>query len=76
MVTYAVGACEVVIKLKRSMKTILNIVIGIFLVLLLAGGIWLVARAPQGENIDLAFTAYGGTHPSKCGGCSEASWSL
>lgn len=35
------------------MKTILNIIIGILVGLFLAGGIWLVARAPQGETIVL-----------------------
>jgi competence protein ComEA len=35
------------------MKTILNIVIGILVGLLLAGGIWIGMRSPQGESIEL-----------------------
>jgi competence protein ComEA len=35
------------------MKTILYIVIGFLLGLLLAGGVWLAARAPQGESVEL-----------------------
>jgi len=35
------------------MKTILYIFIGILLGLLLAGGIWIAARAPEGESIQL-----------------------
>ncbi len=35
------------------MKTILYIVIGVLLGLLLAGGVWLAARAPQGESVEL-----------------------
>lgn len=35
------------------MKTILYIVIGLLLGLLLAGGVWLAARAPQGESVEL-----------------------
>jgi competence protein ComEA len=35
------------------MKTILYIVIGVLLGLLLAGGVWLAARAPQGEGVEL-----------------------
>lgn len=35
------------------MKSILNILIGILLGLLLAGGIWLGARPPQGESVEL-----------------------
>ena len=35
------------------MKTVLYIVVGILLGLLLAGGIWLAARAPQGESVEL-----------------------
>jgi competence protein ComEA len=35
------------------MKTILNIVIGILIGLLLAGGIWVVSRSPKGETIVL-----------------------
>ena len=35
------------------MKTILYIVVGILLGLLLAGGVWLSARAPQGEGVEL-----------------------
>ena len=35
------------------MKTILNIVIGILIGLLLAGGIWTVSRSPKGETIVL-----------------------
>jgi len=35
------------------MKTILNIFIGILLGLLLAGGIWLAARGPEGESVQL-----------------------
>ena len=33
------------------MKTVLNIVIGILVGLFLAGGIWVVARAPRGESV-------------------------
>jgi competence protein ComEA len=33
------------------MKTVLNIVIGILVGLSLAGGIWVVARAPRGESV-------------------------
>lgn len=35
------------------MKTILYIFLGILLGLLLAGGIWLTARPPQGESVEL-----------------------
>ena len=35
------------------MKTILNIVIGFLMGLLVAGGVWLAARAPQGESVEL-----------------------
>lgn len=35
------------------MKKILHIVIGVLLVLLLAGGLWLIARIPQGESVTL-----------------------
>jgi competence protein ComEA len=35
------------------MKTILNIVIGILVGLFLAGGIWVVTRAPRGETVVL-----------------------
>jgi competence protein ComEA len=35
------------------MKTVLYIVIGILLGLLLAGGIWVAARAPEGESVQL-----------------------
>lgn len=35
------------------MKTILNILIGVLLGLLMAGGVWLAARAPQGESVEL-----------------------
>ncbi len=35
------------------MKTIFKIVTGIFLGLLLAGGVWLVVRVPQGERVAL-----------------------
>ena len=35
------------------MKTVLYIIIGILVGLLLAGGIWLGTRAPQGESIEL-----------------------
>jgi competence protein ComEA len=35
------------------MKTVLYIFIGILLGLLLAGGIWLSARAPEGESVEL-----------------------
>ena len=35
------------------MKTILYIFVGILLGLLLAGGIWIAARAPEGESIQL-----------------------
>lgn len=35
------------------MKTILNIIIGILVGLFLAGGIWVVSRAPKGESIVL-----------------------
>jgi competence protein ComEA len=35
------------------MKTVLYIFIGILLGLLLAGGIWLAARAPEGESVQL-----------------------
>jgi competence protein ComEA len=35
------------------MKTVLYIVVGILLGLLLAGGVWLAARAPQGESVEL-----------------------
>jgi competence protein ComEA len=35
------------------MKTILNIVIGILVGLLLAGGIWVATRAPKGESVVL-----------------------
>jgi competence protein ComEA len=33
------------------MKTVLNVVIGILVGLFLAGGIWVVARAPRGESV-------------------------
>ena len=35
------------------MKTVLYILVGILLGLLLAGGVWLAARAPQGESVEL-----------------------
>ena len=35
------------------MKTALYILVGILLGLLLAGGVWLAARAPQGESVEL-----------------------
>ena len=35
------------------MKTVLYIVVGILLGLLLAGGVWLAARAPEGESVEL-----------------------
>jgi competence protein ComEA len=35
------------------MKTVLYIIVGILLGLLLAGGIWLAARAPEGESVEL-----------------------
>jgi competence protein ComEA len=35
------------------MRSILNILIGVLLGLLLAGGMWLAARAPQGESVEL-----------------------
>jgi competence protein ComEA len=35
------------------MKTVLNIVIGILVGLFLAGGIWVVSRAPKGESVVL-----------------------
>ena len=35
------------------MKTVLYVLVGILLGLLLAGGIWLAARAPQGESVEL-----------------------
>jgi competence protein ComEA len=35
------------------MKTILHIAIGILVGLLLAGGVWIAARAPQGEGVEL-----------------------
>jgi len=35
------------------MKTVLYVVIGVLVGLLLAGGIWVGARAPQGETIEL-----------------------
>jgi competence protein ComEA len=35
------------------MKTVLYIVLGILLGLLLAGGIWVAARAPEGESVQL-----------------------
>ena len=35
------------------MKTILKIVTGVFLGLLLAGGLWLIAHIPQGESVTL-----------------------
>jgi competence protein ComEA len=39
--------------LGKAMKTILYIVIGFLMGLLLAGGVWLAARAPQGESVEL-----------------------
>ena len=35
------------------MKTVLYIILGVLVGLLLAGGIWLAARAPQGERVEL-----------------------
>ena len=35
------------------MKTVLYIVIGFLMGLLVAGGVWLAARAPQGESVEL-----------------------
>lgn len=46
-------ACEIVIKLKRSMKTILRIVLGMCLGLILVGGVWLILRVPRGRSVVL-----------------------